>query len=476
MNRISELETELRKLDIKISDEYRHNKAHTEKEITYLERSAAICQELYALNRGYPAEQEKLMRKKELYEEDIEKIRRILHPSHPDDMPVKRKIDVGGNVPDLSKIKESIETIQKEKKGEPEITKADPVKEKWAAPAKDKRKEKQYAAYIEQYGSPLPPEDYVSPYASKEVAPELIRSWYQDFPEHDLDDVVGMENLKALVKKEIINKIGWEKLEGIYDMPTLKSYLFFGPYGTGKTFFIECFAMELMKKGFKFLRLRGSDVHTKYVGGGEKAVKAAFHEAKDHAPCILFFDELDQICRDRGSKTAEGHDQRLSTEFIQEYDLLKTSKDTVVVLTASNYPDRIEGAMLSRIRTNYLVPLPEEKLRESYFRRKLKQFKLSDDISYEDMADWTDNFSMRDVENVTNYIKDTILEEGKERFGVRDESGKLSPKLSSDVVDQAIQEGRIRITKELFDQALLANPPEKKEDILASLKAFTEKK
>lgn len=476
MNRIEELEAELRKMDIKANDECRYNRAHTEKEITYLERSVAICQELHGLNRGYKDEQEKWLRKKALYEEDIQQIRRMLHPSQPDDIPAQGNIDIFAGPPDLSKPKDDSDGTPKDQKKESKDTEEKTVKEKWAAAAKDKSKDKKYAAYIEKYGSPIPAEDYVSPYASKEVAPELIRSWYQDFPGHDLDSVVGMENLKTLVKKEILNKIGWEQLEDIYDMPTLKSYLFFGPYGTGKTFFIEGFAMELMKEGFKFLRLRGSDIHTKYVGGGEKAVKAAFHEAKDHAPCVLFFDELDEVCKNRGGSNVEGHTQRLTTEFIQEYDLLKTSKDTVVVLTASNYPDRIDGAMRSRIRTNYIIPLPEENLRKNYFIKQLQKFQLSDDISYEYMADQTDNCSMRDVEQVANYIKDDILEKAKERFGIRDENGRLSPELSLKVVDQAIQEGKITITKELFDKALMDNMSEQKEDIIASLHAFIKKK
>lgn len=477
MKRDAELKEELKLLEVKADEEYFSHHAHTEKELAYLERSAEICQELADLNRRYESECFLWRRKKIFYEEQIEEIGNVLHPRLQNDMPERRPVDFSGRVPDLS-AKQTPKAPPKETPGEVKQKETQPQKQeqtKETAPAKDDSVNEKYASYAEQYGSPIPAKDYVSPHASKEVPPELIRSWYQNFPDHDLDDVVGMEDLKELAKKEILNKIGWERLEGIYDMPTLKSYLFFGPYGTGKTFFIESFAMELMKEGFRFLRLRGSDIHTKYVGGGEKVLKAAFNEAKDHAPCVLFFDELDEVCKDRGGKNAEGHDQRLTVEFIQEYDLLKTSDKTVVVLTASNYPDRIEGAMRSRIRTNYLVPLPEEVLRESYLRRKLKQFRLSDDISYEYMADLTDNFSMRDLDKATVFIKNCIIEEAKERFGVRNESGRILPEFD-DAVDKAIQDGKIKVTKELFDQALLANPPEKKEDILASLKAFTEKK
>jgi len=132
--------------------------------------------------------------------------------------------------------------------------------------------------------------------------------------------------------------------------------------------------------------------------------------------------------------------------------------------------------MLSRILTDLLIPLPEEELRTLYFKNGFSKFVLSDDVSFEYMADETDNFSMRDLDKLKFYIKNEILEDAKELFGIRGEDGEISPELSQKPVTDAITTGRIKITKELFDTALEKNPPEKKDDILASLKAFSEKK
>ena len=449
MSKANDIYDELKRFEIKANDEYRLNKAHTENEWKYLCKMIDCCQELEDLNRAYPDDRDKWRRKKELYNGRAQEVRDILDALKNRSVPEQKNISGYETKPSIKP--ESVPKTEEHK-----------------------RKSK-FSFYAAKYGSPVPDESYVSVYSSKEVPPEMIRGWYQDFPDHDLSDIVGMDELKEKVKKELLNKIGWESLEEEYDMPTIKSYMFYGPYGTGKTFFVEALAMELMKKGFKFLRLGGADLHGKYVGSGEKAAKAAFNEAKDHAPCILFFDEFDNVCAERDGISSEGHEKRLSNELIQEYDNLKKSKVPVVFLTATNYPDKIDDAMLSRILTYLLIPLPEEKLRNSYFKNVFKKFKLADNLDYEYMADMTDNFSMRDLDKVKTYIKNDILENAKEKFGIKDENGDISPELSENIVSEAISSGKIVMTKELFDEALEKNPPEKKDDILASLKAFEKK-
>lgn len=460
MSRASEKNAELRKLEIKANDEYRLKKVHTETELDYVLRMAELCQDISDINAAYPDEKEKWRRKKEYYNDRAREIEIFLASQKPKPEPKPEPEPESKTVP-------GFRTNSNNGGGEQETE---------TAPARTMDKDSRFACYAEKFGSPIPDEGYISPNSSKEVPPEMIRNWYQDFPDHDLNDIVGMDELKEKAKRDILNKIGWEMLDKSFSMPTLKSYLFYGPYGTGKTFFVEGLSMELMKRGFKFLRLGGSDVHGKYVGSGEKVVRAAFNEAKSCAPCILFFDEFDNICADRDGATVEGHEKRLSNEFIQEYDKLKKSKNPVVVLTATNYPDKIDDAMLSRILTSLLIPLPEESLRQLYFRNEFKKFKTSDDIDFDYMADETDNFSMRDLDKIKFYIKNDILESAKERFGVKGDDGEISPELSQKAVIDAISSGRISITKELFDTALEKNPPEKKDDILASLKAFSEKK
>lgn len=312
--------------------------------------------------------------------------------------------------------------------------------------------------------------------ASEDVPAETIEKWYQKQPNHGFDDIVGMDDLKATIKSEILNNIGWDSTDELLHILKSKSFLFYGPFGTGKTFFIEAIAKELMEKGFKFIKLSGSDVHDSYVGVGEKKVNTAIREAVDNAPCVLFFDEIDNMCA-RIDGNTEGHEKRLSIAFRESYDMIVNSNKPIVFLAATNYPDRIDSAMLSRIKEYILVPLPSEEVRYKYFDDFLKKTKIkcSDDISVEDMVDATDNYSFRDLQKVTDGLKSLVKKKAKEEFSVYDENKKILQKESDENVADAIIQGKIMMTKELFDSVKNSISPEKKSDILASLEAFEKK-
>ena len=282
--------------------------------------------------------------------------------------------------------------------------------------------------------------------ASEDVSAETIEKWYQEKPKHGFDDIVGMEDLKER------------------------------PFGTGKSFFIEAIAKELMDRGFKFIKLTGSDVHDSYVGVGEKKVKTAFLEAVDNAPCVIYFDEFENMCVRRDGN-AEGHEKRLTVSFMESYNIIVNADKPVVFLAATNYPDKIESAMLSRILTYVLVPLPSEEVRCKYFNDFFKktEIKCSDDINADIMADVTDNYSFRDLKKLTDGIKQSIKRAAKEQFAVYDENNKILSKESDENTSRAIIEGKLTLTKEMFENVKNSFSPEKKGDILASLEAFEKK-
>ena len=312
--------------------------------------------------------------------------------------------------------------------------------------------------------------------ASEDVSAETIEKWYQEKPNHGFDDIVGMEDLKEIIKSEILDNIGWEGTDKLLRISNLKSFLFYGPFGTGKSFFIEAIAKELMDRGFKFIKLTGSDVHDSYVGVGEKKVKTAFLEAVDNAPCVIYFDEFENMCVRRDGN-AEGHEKRLTVSFMESYNIIVNADKPVVFLAATNYPDKIESAMLSRILTYVLVPLPSEEVRCKYFNDFFKktEIKCSDDINADIMADVTDNYSFRDLKKLTDGIKQSIKRAAKEQFAVYDENNKILSKESDENTSRAIIEGKLTLTKEMFENVKNSFSPEKKGDILASLEAFEKK-
>lgn len=311
--------------------------------------------------------------------------------------------------------------------------------------------------------------------ASEDVTAETIEKWYESKPSHSIDDVVGMEEIKQTIKEELLDNVGWDETDAYLKIPQLKSFLFYGPFGTGKTYFIEAVARNLMDKGFRFIHLLGSDVHDSYVGVGEKIVKTAFKEAVDNAPCVLYFDEFDLMCAER-SAGSESHEKRLSGAFMEAYNIIKNSNKPIVFLAATNYPDRIEHAMLSRIMTFVLVPLPSEEIRLEYFKKSLSGIKLEDGFDYEYMADMTDNYSFRDLSKITDKIKIMIKSQSKQQFSLYDDQGNIMQKESDQNVKRALAEGETVLTKELYDNVQSILIPEKKSDILASIKAFENKK
>ena len=314
--------------------------------------------------------------------------------------------------------------------------------------------------------------------ANSDVTADMIEKWYQtEKPNHSLDDVVGMDEMKIIIREELLDNIGWNKTDAYLKIPNLKSFLFYGPFGTGKSYFIEAVASELMDKGFKFIKLAGSDVHDSFVGVGEKVVRAAFQEAVDNAPCILYMDEFENMCSDRAD-SKEGHEKRLSVAFMESYNILVGCDKPVIFLAATNYPDKIEKAMISRIMSFVKVPLPSEEVRVNYFNKKLKSLiHFGDDIDAEYMADTTDNYCFRDLDKISVKSYQKIKQQAIQKFAVRDENGHIKQCDESDEkVVAAIANGDVFITKEFYDEILLSCPPEKKEDILASIEAFENKK
>ena len=97
---------------------------------------------------------------------------------------------------------------------------------------------------------------------------------------------------------DCVQDIASEELNEYLDISTVQSFFFYGPPGCGKTFIIKAFAHELMQKGYRYMKLESSDVHSKFSGEADKIVKRAFAEALEE-PTILFMDEIDGICQSR---------------------------------------------------------------------------------------------------------------------------------------------------------------------------------
>ncbi|KAF9483922.1 AAA-domain-containing protein [Pholiota conissans] len=189
--------------------------------------------------------------------------------------------------------------------------------------------------------------------------------------------------------------------QGILKEHSMTGCLLFGPPGTGKTLLVRALAKEA---GCRMLAISPSDVMDMYVGEGEKLVKAVFSLARRLSPCVVFLDEIDALfgarvsARETGSAIAH---RGVITEFMQEMDGLKSSKeDNVIVIGATNRPFDLDDAVLRRLPRRLLVDLPGEKERLGILKILLRDETLADDVDIEALAKKTEGFSGSDLKHL----------------------------------------------------------------------------
>lgn len=248
-------------------------------------------------------------------------------------------------------------------------------------------------------------------------------------------------------------------------MENLHSYFFIGPPGCGKTYMIEAFAHELMDKNYAYLSVTGSDILSKYVGEAEKMVTKLFETAEKHVPCILFIDEIDGVCRNRSLPNLPEYASSITTSFLTAYNRINSSRnrEKIIFIGATNYPDRVDNAMLDRVEL-IRVPLPDEKARGFAFARKLsKRVQLAPGFTYEDMAGATKDYNYRDIDRLAVRVKEIIIEQVMEKFQDEDRA-----------ID-ALKSGKFCLSGEIFERAQSECLPTPKDDILRNLDEWEKK-
>ena len=234
--------------------------------------------------------------------------------------------------------------------------------------------------------------------ALTEISPSALREVLVEKPNVRWDDVGGLSKVKLQLREAVETPLKYpEVFEGM-GIRAPKGVLLFGPPGTGKTLLAKAVATE---SEANFISVRGPEVFNKYVGESEKAVREFFRKARQVAPCILFFDEIDAILGARGMRDDTGVSQRIVNQFLAELDGMQ-SLQNVLVIGATNRADIIDPAALrpGRFDTVMFVPPPDRDARIDIFKVHTRNMPLADDVSLEKLADMTDGFSGADIENL----------------------------------------------------------------------------
>nr|PZN63291.1 MAG: ATP-dependent metalloprotease [Pseudomonadota bacterium] len=214
-------------------------------------------------------------------------------------------------------------------------------------------------------------------------------------------DVAGVDEAKAEVA-EIVDFLKdpskFQKLGG--KIP--KGVLMVGSPGTGKTLLARAIAGEAK---VPFFTISGSDFVEMFVGVGASRVRDMFEQAKKHAPCIIFIDEIDAVGRHRGAGLGGGHDEREQTlnQLLVEMDGFE-GNEGIIVIAATNRPDVLDPALLrpGRFDRQVVVPLPDVRGREQILRVHMRKVPIADDVKPALIARGTPGFSGADLANLVN--------------------------------------------------------------------------
>ncbi len=235
-------------------------------------------------------------------------------------------------------------------------------------------------------------------FALKMIEPSAMREVFVEVTEVHWHQVGGLDR----AKQELVEAVEWplkypDAFESIGIRPP-RGVLLLGPPGTGKTLLAKAVATE---SGVNFISVKGPELLSKWVGESERAVREVFRKAKQAAPSLIFFDEVDSIVPARGSGLDSHATERVVSQFLTELDGVVELKD-VVVLAATNRPDLVDPSLLRPGRFDRLIkiPMPDRVARERIFEIHLSGMPLAEDVSVSDLAQMTENRTGADIETL----------------------------------------------------------------------------
>ena len=210
------------------------------------------------------------------------------------------------------------------------------------------------------------------------------------------DDIAGLED----TQREIKLAYGLEfvrKPPGV-DIRGWRRILLYGPPGTGKTLLASATSNQLSAT---FYNVRLDSLLSKWFGESSKIVHALFESAANHAPSVIFIDELDSVAGQRGGEQSSA-DRRIVNTFLTELDGLKGNDDTpfVLIMAATNRPWDLDDAIISRFEKHIVVPLPDIKARKGIIDIHLNKTGFKNEVPLDELASMTEGYSGRELEQI----------------------------------------------------------------------------
>jgi transitional endoplasmic reticulum ATPase len=235
--------------------------------------------------------------------------------------------------------------------------------------------------------------------ALKEVQPSALREIVVEIPNVRWHEVGGLEKVKQLLHEMVELPLNHPEAFTRLGIRPSKGVLLYGPPGTGKTMLAKAVATEA---GANFLTAKGSTLLSKWYGESEKKIAEFFQRARQVAPTILFFDELDSLAPIRGGSLGDPHvTERVVNQLLAEIDGMEELRG-VVVVGATNRPDMIDPALLRPGRFDEIVyvPIPDRQARLDIFRSHTAHMALDQDVDLNKLVDITERLTGADIAGV----------------------------------------------------------------------------
>ena len=210
--------------------------------------------------------------------------------------------------------------------------------------------------------------------------------------------VAGMEELKQRLREEVIEPLNNPEEYKRYGVSIPNGMLLYGPPGCGKTFFAKHFAEEV---GFNFMCITPATLKSRYVNATQENISNMFKEAEQHAPTIIFIDEINELVPSRESDVHEMSKSAVN-EMLAQMD--RTGERGIFVIGATNYPHMIDSAMLraGRLENKYYIGVPDRESRKALFVLYLSNRPYDFGIDYDELAELTHNYVSADIQLIVN--------------------------------------------------------------------------
>ena len=237
--------------------------------------------------------------------------------------------------------------------------------------------------------------------AMQDVEPSAIREVFVEIPNVHWEDLGGLAEVRERLKEAVEWPLQYPQLFEQAGIHPPKGILLSGLPGCGKTLLAKAIATE---SRVNFISVKGPSLLSKYVGESERQLRDVFRKARQAAPCIIFFDEIDALIPARSSGASDSPvTDRVLSQFLAELDGIEELKG-VLVLAATNRPDRLDPAVLRPGRFDEMIeiPLPDAAGRREIFEIHLRGKPLAKKISIEDLAIRTEGRTGADIASISN--------------------------------------------------------------------------